>query len=170
MIELLKYILPSLIILVAVWIVMQKLFKSEQERRLFELKKNTQKEITPIRLRAYERLALFLERITPEHIVLDMDITEMNALQLQQHMLQTIRLEYEHNQSQQIYVSDNTWNEIVNAKEETLKFISTMCQEVSPTDSALHLASLLITTYNNNGETPVQHALLTLKDEARNIM
>lgn len=170
MIEILKYTIPALIVLAATWIVMHKLMKNDAERRNFELKKLSQKEISPIRLRAYERLALFLERITPEHIVLATDITEMSALQLQQHMLQTIRLEFEHNQSQQIYVSDEVWNALVQAKDETIRFVGTMCQEVAPTDTAMSLASMLITTYNNNGETPVQEALLMLKDEARSLL
>ena len=71
MIEVLKYCIPSLIVLLATWIVMYKLFKNEQQKREWELKKAAQKEISPIRLRAYERLALMLERTQPEHLLMD---------------------------------------------------------------------------------------------------
>ena len=56
MIEVIKYAIPSLIVLLATWIVMYKLFQNEQQKREWELKKAAQKEISPIRLRAYERL------------------------------------------------------------------------------------------------------------------
>ena len=106
MIEILKYCLPALCVLLATWLVMHKFYKSETEKRLWELKRLSQKEISPLRMRAYERLALLLERTTPEHMLLDVNLTEMTILQLQQHMMRTIRMEYDHNLSQQVYVSD----------------------------------------------------------------
>ena len=103
--EVFLYTMPALIVLAATWIVMYKLFRNEQQKREWELKKQSQKEITPIRLRAYERLALLLERTTPEHILSELNIGEMTVLELQQHLLRTVRVEFDHNLSQQIYVS-----------------------------------------------------------------
>ena len=72
--EILAYSIPALIVLLATWLVMHKLFNNEQEKRLWELKRLSQKEISPIRLRAYERLTLLLERTTPERMLVEMNL------------------------------------------------------------------------------------------------
>jgi ABC-type uncharacterized transport system permease subunit len=170
MIEVLKYTIPSLIVLLATWLVMYKLFKNEEQKRLWELKKLSQKEISPIRMRAYERLTLLLERTTPEHILVDMDLGNMTVLQVQQRMMQTIRQEYEHNMSQQVYVSDEVWDLICAAKEQMIAFVNSMAQQIPAGSTALDYAKVLITAYSSNGETANDRALQALKDEARTLL
>ena len=137
MIEILKYCIPALIVLAATWIVMYKLFKNEQQKREWELKKAAQKEISPIRLRAYERLALVLERTQPEHLLMDLDVSQFTVQQLQQRLLQTIRLEFDHNLSQQIYVSEHVWELIVAARGQMLAFVTAMAVQLPPNSTAL---------------------------------
>lgn len=169
MTEILKYTIPALFVLLATWIVLHKMMMQEEKKRLWELKKATQKEITPIRLRGYERLALLLERTTPEHMIAQLDVTSMSVLQLQTTLTQTIRMEYDHNLSQQIYVSDETWAMIIAAREEAIRFINTIAQQHKPDEDALTYAQNLITIYASNGDTPTQNALQILKEEARNL-
>ena len=80
MVEILKYCIPALCVLLATWLVMRQFYKAEADKRLWELKRLTQKEISPLRLRAYERLALLLERTTPEHMLLELNLGEMTIL------------------------------------------------------------------------------------------
>ena len=166
MIEALKYCIPTLIVLAATWIVMYKLFKNEEQKRLWELKKAAQKEISPIRLRAYERLALMLERTQPEHLLVDLDVSAFTVQQLQQRLLQTIRLEFDHNMSQQIYVSEQVWDKITLARGQMLAFVTAMAIQLPPNSTALDYAKTLLTAYNTNGETANQVALRALKEEA----
>ncbi len=166
MIELLKYCIPSLIVLLATWIVMHKLFKNEQQKREWELKRAAQKEISPIRLRAYERLALMLERTQPEHMLMDLDVSQFTAAQLQQRLLQTIRLEFDHNLSQQIYVSEQVWELIVAARGQMLAFVSAMAMQLPQESTTLDYAKVLLTAYSTNGETANEKALRALKAEA----
>ena len=128
MLEILKYCLPALCVLLATWLVMHKFYKSETEKRLWELKHLSQKEISPLRMRAYERLSLLLERTTPEHMLMELNLGEMTILQVQAHLMHTIRQEYDHNLSQQIYVSHETWDLIINAKNQTIAFINSIAQ------------------------------------------
>lgn len=136
---------------------------------MWELKRLSQKEISPIRLRAYERLALLLERTTPEHMLLDMQIQEMTVMQVQQQLLRTIRLEFDHNLSQQIYVSDEVWDRIVHARDEMGAFVSAMAAGLPQGSSSLDYAKTLISAYNNNGDTPNSVALAALKEEAKTL-
>lgn len=170
MIEVLKYCIPALIVLAATWIVMYKLFKNEQEKRAWELKRASQKEISPIRLRAYERLTLMLERTQPEHMLMDLDVSQFTVPQLQQRLLQTIRLEFDHNMSQQIYVSEQVWEQIMNARGQMLAFVTAMAIQLPPESTALDYAQRMLTAYNTNGETANETALHALKAEAATLI
>lgn len=168
--EILKYTLPALIVLATTWLVLYKMLKEERDKRDFELKKNTRKEITAIRLRGYERLSLLLERTAPEHLLRDLDVNGLTVRELQILLLKTIRMEFDHNLSQQIYVNDATWNAIMLVEQELIRFVSTGAANFAPDAPALPYAQQLITVYDTNGETPTQVALFHLKAEARNLM
>ena len=170
MTEVLKYVIPSLVVLLATWLVMHSLFRNEEQKRLWELKKLSQKEISPIRMRAYERLALLLERTTPDHMLVDMPLAEMSVLQVQQRLMEIVRTEYDHNLSQQIYVSDEVWDLIIAAKEQMLAFVNSMAQQIPAGSTALDYAKVLITAYSASGETANERALQALKDEARTLI
>ena len=170
MVESLKYCIPALCVLFATWLIMRQFYKAEADKRLWELKRLTQKEISPLRLRAYERLALLLERTTPEHMLLELNLGEMTTLQVQQHLVRTIRMEYEHNMSQQVYVGEEVWAMIQNAKEQTLAFVNMVAQQLPAESTALDYAKTLITAYATNGDTPNELALQALKKEAQTLL
>lgn len=170
MVEILKYCIPALCVLLATWLVMRQFYKAEADKRLWELKRLSQKEISPLRLRAYERLALLLERTTPEHMLLELNLGEMTVLQVQQHLIRTIRMEYEHNVSQQVYVTAEVWAMIQNAKEQTVAFVNSMVQQLPPESTALDYAKVMITAYSSNGDTPNELALQALKKEAQTLL
>ncbi len=170
MTEFFKYCLPALCVLLATWLVMHKFYKSEAEKRLWELKRLSQKEISPLRMRAYERLSLLLERTTPEHMLLELNLGEMTILQVQQHLMRTIRMEYDHNLSQQIYVSEQVWDAIIASRDQMVAFINTMAQQMPPESTALDYAKVLITAYASNGETANQKAMQDLRTEARSLL
>ena len=170
MIEILKYCVPALCVLLATWLVMHKFYKSEAEKRLWELKRLSQKEISPLRMRAYERLSLLLERTTPEHLLIELNLGEMTILEVQQHLMRTIRMEYDHNLSQQVYVSDQVWDTIIAAREQMVAFINTMAQQMPPESTALDFAKVLITAYRSNGQTANDQAMQMLRTEARSLL
>ena len=170
MLEIIKYTLPAIIVLICTWIVMRQLFKNEEEKRMWELKKASQKEISPVRLRAYERLCLLLERTQPEHLLMDVDMNGLSGQDLQKHLLRTIRLEFDHNMSQQIYVSDDTWAKVMQARNEIAAFVNAMAIQLPKNSTAMDYAKILMTAYNTNGETPHELALTALKEEARGML
>ena len=167
MIDILKFTIPSLVVLLSVWIVMRYLLRGEEERRLWEMKKNTEKEVTPIRLRAYERLALLLERTEPEQLLSDLNLTQMTKEELKQRLLLNVRREWEHNMSQQIYVGDDVWAKVMKARDEIASFIHTMALQMPAESTTLDYAKVLMSAYRLNGTTPHQIAMEALKDEVR---
>lgn len=169
MMEVLKYTIPALLVLLATCLVLWKMLQDDREKRAFELKRKSQKEITPIRLRGYERLSLLLERTTPEALLRDLDVQNLTAQQISSLLMQKLRLEFDHNLSQQIYVSDEAWEAINNAREQMVLFLSTMARQFPPETNGLEVAKLMLTAYAENGETPHQKAMKILKDEVREL-
>lgn len=170
MTEILKYTVPALVVLATAWVILRQLLREERERRAYAIRREDRRQTVPIRLRGYERLTLLLERMTPEHILLDMDIAGMTRETLQRHLLEHIRQEFDHNLSQQIYVSDEVWQSVVLAKEETLNFVNSIAYQMPSEASALDYAQTLITAYHTNGDTPIEQALTLLKQEAAGLL
>lgn len=157
--EILKYTLPSAVMLVTVVIMMKIFFKQEENKFRFEQYKQNNNIVLPIRLRAYERLAIFLQRTTPESMLTRLDFSGLTVVQLQQMLHKVVRDEFEHNVSQQIYVSPQTWNLVVEARESIIKLINITASQLAPDISAMTLAQTLIATYAASNNPPTETAL-----------
>lgn len=167
MIEILEITLPALLVLLTAYVLIDKLLKNEEKRRNFEIQKNNSSTITPIRLRAYERLILVLERTTPNTLILSVAKPKMTNLELQTELLAGIRQEFGHNLSQQIYISDEVWNYFRSAQESLLRLVNTCSSKCNPTESASILAEMIIKVYNDSENTPSEIAIEKLKSEVR---
>ena len=170
--DILTMILPSLVVFALAMLLINHFMRNESQRREFETRKQIVKTLLPNKLRAYERLVVFLERTAPDSLVLRVQQPAMSAIQLQAALLQTIRTEYEHNVSQQLYVSKEAWQMISNAKENTVKLINTcaMSLEQSQETSALLLAQLIIQQYHAETDKPAQLALDFMRSELRRLI
>lgn len=166
--EILSIVIPALIVFLTAYLLLDKMLKNEEKRRIFELRKTNLSTITPIRLRAYERLALFLERMNPNTLVVNNIKAGMTSLEFHTKLLEIVRQEYAHNISQQIYVSDTIWLDINVAKENMIQLINTCAVKCGAEKPATMLAELIIRVYDSSEEaTPLDIALKNLKDEIR---
>lgn len=163
--QVLAFSVPSAIIGAIVYMILNKMMKAESARRTFELQKLASQSITPAKLRAYERMVIFLERIAPQSILTRTDLNKMNALQLQKSLLQQIKQEWEHNISQQLYIRNDTWTMISNAKESMIQLTNTCAAEVTLDSTALEYAKHIIDTYGNAAKKPTDIALSMLKTD-----
>ena len=106
----------------------QTYFNNQQKSQMLQMKidehHDSLKVVTPIRLQAYERMALFLERISPNSLVIRTFHPGMDIKALQIAMTKSIRDEWEHNLSQQVYLTTESWNRIREAKEEMINLIN----------------------------------------------
>ena len=90
--------------------------------------------------------------------------------QVQQYLLQTIRAEFDHNQSQQVYVSDEVWDMIINARDQMAAFVIAIAGQLPPNATVQVYIQALMTAYSSNGTTPTDKALEYLKNEAKELM
>jgi hypothetical protein len=165
--DILKIVLPALLVLVTAYLLIDKLLRQEEKRRKFELYKKNSSTITPIRLRAYERLILVLERTSPNTLILNTIKPEMLNMEFHSLLLNSIRHEFAHNLSQQIYVSDEVWNYIRSAQESLLRLVNTCASQCNPNEMASGLAERIIQVYGASEQTPTELAISKLKNEVR---
>jgi len=163
--EIIKFSVPALLVLAAAYIVMKNFMESQMNNSKANLKIANAKIITPLRLQAYERLVLFMERITPENLLVRVYTPGMTSQQFHIELLKIIRNEFEHNMSQQLYVSDEAWETIKSAKESVLRLINTIASSEKGRESAQEFSRLALEAYNNVDSNPTENAILLLKKE-----
>lgn len=164
--EILKFLLPAIILLFIVRMALRAYLGNEAMKRE-EARKSGNRQVTlPLRLQAYERLVLLLERVSPAQTVTRILQPGLTALQFQILLTQNIREEFEHNMAQQIYVSSESWGLIKTAKEEVIRLINTVSAEMDSSVSANELARMIIEKSSEWEKNPVQTAINRLKQEA----
>ena len=122
-IQLLAYLLPALVTGLVSFYFFRLHTQNEEGRRRFLIHKESQKNTLPTRLQAYERMALFLERIALPSLVVRVSPQSMDKIAYENLLIKNIETEFEHNLSQQIYMSDECWNIIKAAKNTTIQAI-----------------------------------------------
>ncbi len=169
LLDILKYILPSLVVFVAVYFVLRSFLENDSKKKILEIKMANQKTITPIRIQAYERMVLFLERINPNNLILRVNRKDYNAFQLQSTLIKTIWEEYEHNMSQQLYISTQAWEIVKRTKEDIIKLINTAAANLNDDADANELAKKIIELSLDNNKPIVVPALEFIKHEVNRI-
>jgi len=168
--EILKIILPATVVFVAAYLIVKNFLDNEQKRRDGEIKRLNQATITPLRLQAFERIVIFLERANPSSLVVRVNKNGMTAQQLHLELIKTIKTEYEHNLSQQIYMSAGSWELVKTTKEEIIKLINISSTKVPAENSSNDLAMMVINIASNLGKKlPNDIALDYIKKEVSQI-
>ena len=167
--DLLKIIIPALIVFLTSFFILKSYLESEYKKKLLDVHMGAQNTILPLRLQAYERLTLFIERISPNNIIMRVHQTGMSARELQAVLLSDIRAEFEHNLSQQLYVSEHAWNVVRSVKEETFTLINNAVAGLPAQASGLDLSKVIIEHLMKQEKNPYQLALSILKNEVQKL-
>lgn len=168
--ELLKYTIPALLVLLATIFTLIILNKNEEKRRKAEMINNFKDTTLPLRLQAYERMILFLERISPESLVMRVVRTDSTSQQMQSELISSIRTEYDHNLAQQIYLSSQAWEMIQNARNNVIKLINESAMELKPDATGISLNKKLLEKMMELKSSPVTSAVEFLKQEVRELI
>lgn len=163
--DILKILIPAAAVFAATYFIVRSFLNSENKKREYELRKSQLSLTTPIRLQAYERIIIFLERIEPTNLVLRVNKAGINTAQLHGDLLKTIKSEYEHNISQQIYISAGAWHLVKTAKEETLKLVNISVTKIPENAKGQDLAQIILQIASGVDKTPTQIATEFLKKE-----
>lgn len=165
--DLLLFTIPSLITGLIAYYFFKEHTKNEDGRRRFLLQKDLQVNSLPVRLQAYERMTLFLERMAPAKLLIRVAPKTNNKDAYEALLIENIEHEFEHNLSQQIYVSEKCWNIINTAKNATIQLIR-KASLLEKTDTAEKLREVVLTEMIER-HSPSELALSFLKEEVSKI-
>jgi len=156
-------VVPSIIVGLVAYHFFKMHTDNEEGRRRYHIHKEAQKTAMPLRLQAYERLSLFLERIDPAKLLIRIIPQSSNKHDYEDYVIAQVEQEYEHNLTQQIYVSAECWNIITTAKNATIQTIrkTNMSERV---DTANKLREVMLTDLFDK-QSPSSIALAHLKNE-----
>lgn len=143
LLEIVKISIPALIVYFTVQAILKEYLQKQLQREQILLKGRQLEQTLPLKLQAYERLALFCDRIAIPNLILRLRTPDMTNVQLRTAILIAINQEYEHNITQQIYVSEQLWNIIQFARDEVAGIVAGVAESVSPDGDAKELAKAL---------------------------
>ena len=162
-IEIVKILIPALVVFFAVFIILKQFFDKVQSIREDELKMKLTKEYIPLSMQAYERTVLYMERIDPNNMIMRLHKPGMSARLLHSEMVKAIREEYVHNMTQQIYISIKAWEGVKTAKEETSKIVNMAMRNLQDTATGIDLSTKIFEIISNLDKTPTEMAITVLK-------
>lgn len=165
LIEFGKILIPASVVLYAVYLTVRTFIAREIDLKKLEIRDRSIETILPARLQAYERMCLFLERISPPNMLLRLNSPGYSARDFHKLLLDEMRNEYNHNVSQQIYMSESVWSMVRNAKEDLTILINEASQDMGPEATSLDLSRRIFELTLEKKVDPIGHALSELKRE-----
>ncbi len=126
--------------------------------------------ILPLQLQAYERMALYVDRIAPQNLIGRIYQPGMSAVEMQIALVQNIKAEFEHNVTQQIYVSHQAWDAVKTLKEQTITVINQVATGLGPDAQALELNKHILEVFLEAGASPSELVAQIINAEAKKIM
>ena len=170
LVEILKIMIPAGAVFAAAYFLVKRFLDNDQKRREHELKKTSLGTITPLKIQAFERIVIYLERINPNSLVVRVNKNGMSARQLHQELVAAVKTEYEHNLSQQIYLSSGAWELVKTSKEEIIQLVNISSSKVPSDANSSELAMMILNITANLGKKlPNDVAIDYLKKEIAQI-
>lgn len=168
--DILKVTIPALLVFLTALILLRSMIRSDQDRRRQEIVLQGSRTVVPIKLQAYERIVLFLERISMESLLVRVNTPDMSATQLHTALLTTIRNEFEHNLSQQIYMSPQAWEVVKNARSNTIKIINSEADKMPAGATGFDFSRHLLENVMELEMEPTKAAIDFIKNEVARII
>ncbi len=167
--EIIKYIIPSLIVFFTTWWLVTNFLKQERWRLSEKYRQESTSSLLKVRLQAYERLLLFLERISPDQLLLRNTPPDIPASDYQQMLLENIRNEYEHNLIQQLYISAKSWELVDHARMWIIILVNDSAERLDANASANELAIAVIENEMSAKINHINAAIMVIKKEVQEL-
>ncbi len=131
----------------------------EKELKLISVKANGD-----VKMQAYERMTLFLERLKPSSLVEKFN----KELAIHEYIFlleKIISEEFDYNSSQQLYISKNSWQNIVTCKNNILNSIRKTYENMSGSATLQDFKTVFLMDYMN-GEDYISQTIEDLRKDA----
>lgn len=160
-----QFTVPAIVVFLITYFTLKKMLDEDYKRRALDLKSENSKELIPMKLQAYERLTILLERIRLDNLVLRIADPSLSATEFKHRLYSSISDEFNHNVSQQIYISDQAWTMVKAAKEDAMNTIENCYKDMSEFSKSTDLGKSILNDVIQRKSDVVATAILFLKKE-----
>jgi len=169
LIDVLKYALSGLVVLFVAFYIAGPYLEQVKTAKIPRSKNRFASHTMPLRLQAYERIILFIERINPSSLLLRIHVTDMSAYEMQHMILSEIKNEFQHNIAQQLYISNQSWSIVKKIKDDTISLINTAYNSLPESASALDLNKAVLMHLAGLQNSPYENALILIKGDIQGL-
>ncbi|RYE16223.1 MAG: hypothetical protein EOP42_34305, partial [Sphingobacteriaceae bacterium] len=167
--DILRLTISGLLVVMAAFYIGKPYLERLEQKQLIGLKQTFTKETLPLRLQAYERLFLLIDRINPSNILVRLNNPEFSAGELHYLVIAEIRNEFQHNITQQLYVSDTAWQITKRVKNDTLMLMNGAIKALPPEASGLEFCRLVLEQLNQMENSPYEAAATLIREQAEQL-
>ena len=170
LLEIVKVTVPALIVFLTVYYLFRQFFDGQVRLKMLELQQSRQASTTPMRFQAYERLSLLCERIALPSLIMRLRPEKMTVAEYRIALMLAIQQEFEHNITQQVYISEALWEILKAARDHAVEVINLSAGNLSPKADGKELAQFILGLPPENTTAAVDKALTAIKREAATLL
>ena len=164
--EIIKLTIPALIVFWTVNTLLRRFLEGQQQLKALEVREKQQQTTIPLKLQALERLSLFCERISVPNLLLRINDPGGGTQAYKVALMLAIQHEFEHNITQQVYVSQQLWSIIKAARDDTVSFIDVVADKLEEQANVVEFRQALLSYHAGRETSGLDTALLAIKKEA----
>jgi hypothetical protein len=161
-------LIPAALVLYGMYLMVRTMIERELRSKRIELWAKQSEQSLPIRLQAYERMTLYLERISPENLIPRLNQPGLSAAQFARLLRQEVQSELSHNFAQQLYISSELWDTIKTATSEVFNLINQTEAECAEGESSTDFGKRMLQKAIEQEASAPAATLIMLKNEVKN--
>ncbi len=169
LIDLIKVLGPATLVLYLAYLLVRSFLNKQLDEIRLQIAQKSQEVVIPVRLQAYERVCLLLERISPNNLISRINNSELTAIEYQHVLINEVREEFNHNLSQQVYMSSEAWSYVQSAVEDVISIINEAGGNLEGEEKSLALAKNIIDLSMARSADSLRQALDFVKSEIQGI-
>lgn len=158
LVEVLKFAVAGILVICAALYLFKPYLNNQERFKLIELKRTQAAQTLPMRLQAYERVILLIDRINPASMLVRLNASSYTAAELHTLIINEVRNEYQHNVTQQIYVSAAAWSIVKRIKTDTTNLVNNVARTLPEDASGLDLGRAILTALSQTEIDPYDAA------------
>ena len=154
-----KYFVSGMAVIGATYYIVKPHLERADKIQLLEFRKTLSNQTLPLRLQAYERVVLFIDRVNPANMLIRLNGAAFSAAELHAMVMEDIRAEYQHNATQQIYVSSRAWGVVRRVKDDTMSIITNAVKGLPDNATGMELSRTVLMHLSALEDSPYEIAL-----------
>ena len=168
--DILKYTAAGTAVFFIAYSVLKNEIEKNRQMKEIELRKATLSTTIPLRLQAYERVTLFIERMNPASLLVRSHTPGISVLQFQQMLVSEVQNEFQHNVTQQVYLSVQAWTVVRRLKDDTISLINNCAKRMDMDSPSIELSKAVLAHLSVIEENPYEAALTLIKADLQDVI